>query len=132
MNYQQNEEQERFCLQCGHLLSGRVDQKYCNDNCRNLAGRLKRRKEKWNEPLFISQVNNILKRNYQIIERLLLHEKPRKVSRSFLLEFGFDFRYHTSTLVTKNGTYYFCYCYGWRELEDGKFLLVENDDQANI
>ncbi|WP_285008828.1 hypothetical protein [Pedobacter faecalis] len=64
--------------------------------------------------------------------RLLQHEKPRKVSRSLLLEHGFDFRYHTGILNTKNGTYYFCYRYGWRELEDGKFLLVENDDQVDI
>lgn len=107
-------------------------QKYCNDTCRNLAGRLKRRREKWNEPFFIPQINTILKRNYQIIEGMLIHEKPRKVTRSFLLEFGFDFRYHTSMLQTKSGTYYFCCCYGWREIEDGRFLLVDNHGQVTI
>jgi len=132
MMFHSNSEPERECLQCGKELSGRRDQKYCNDTCRNLAGRLRLRRERWNEPDFIVKIQSILKRNYRIIENELLFEKPRKVSRSLLLDKGFDFRFHTSIIQTNSGIYYFCYRYGWRALEDGRVLLVENDQQAQV
>jgi len=125
-------EHERFCSVCDKPLYGRADQRYCNDQCRNQANRQRYKKEKWHEPDYIARINQILKRNHQIIERMLLQEKPRTVSRSLLIEYGFDFRFFTSKLDTATATYYFCYAYGWRALDSGKILLVENFEQADI
>lgn len=126
------EEMERLCAYCQKPLEGRADQQYCNDDCRSAARRLRQRTERWKEPDYIPKIHRILQRNYQIIEAQLNYENPMTVTRSFLLDRGFDFRYFTSNLQTKSGTYHFCYAHGWRILENGKILLVENFDQVEI
>lgn len=123
---------KRLCHFCEKPLEGRADQRFCNDDCRSAARRLRKKREKWDEPYYIPRIHRILQRNHQIIENQLRHENPATVSKSLLLELGFDFRFFTSNLQTRNGTYHFCYAFGWKSLDNGKILLVENFDQVDI
>lgn len=73
-------------------------------------------------------INNILRKNRRILERLNPRDKS-KASREDLLFEGFQFNYFTNTYVTKSGkTYFFCYDQGYLELEDGSFALVRRKD----
>lgn len=121
------------CLHCGKELFGRRDKKYCNDTCRNTANRKRVGADTWYEPLFIAQINTILKRNYKILKHIVtMHEGPTTVGKFSLIEKNFNFRYYTSVLTTSSGTYYFNYDHGWRELPEDKIMIVMNPKQAFI
>lgn len=119
------------CIFCGKELFGRRDKAYCNDTCRNNGNRERRKKEAWFEPVFIRQINTILKRNYKILEPKV-RNGPTSISRYQLLDEGFNFHYFTSTLTTKAGDYFFVYDYGWRILEEEKVMIVQNPHQVDI
>lgn len=121
------------CLTCGKELFGRRDKKYCNDNCRNAGNRKRKGIDSWYEPLFIAQINAILKRNYKILKtEVTRHNGPTSVGRFYLVDKEFNFKYYTSILTTNAGTYHFIYDHGWRELEDGKVMIVMNPRQAEL
>lgn len=73
-------------------------------------------------------INNLLRRN----RRILLKLNPRgktKVSRSRLIEEGFNFGYFTNEYKTKSGnTYRFCYEQGYLQLQDEVYALVHKKD----
>lgn len=121
------------CQLCGKELHGRRDKKYCNDTCRNAANRKRVGTDSWHEPLFLAQINTILKRNYKILKLLVTnHQGPTTVGRFYLVEKNFSFRFYTSVLSTTAGTYYFIYDHGWRELPDEKIMVVMNPKQAYL
>ena len=115
---------KKVCLECGDELFGRVDKKYCGDQCRS-AHYNRLNSDDSNE---IRNINNILRKNRRILSDLVPKEKT-KAHRDKLLEKGFNFNYFTNTLTTKeNRVYYYCYDYGYLELEDGWFALVKKLD----
>lgn len=116
--------EERFCLDCGELLRGRLDKKFCDDLCRS----------NYNNRIYsenssaVRRVNKILSRNRKIMETLNPAGKV-KVSRKKMLEKGFDFSFITSFYQTQTGkTYYFCYEYGYLSLENEDVLLVKREE----
>ncbi len=114
---------DRFCLECATLLKGRADKKFCDDQCRsNYNHRLK-----VNDHGFVNLVNNILKKNREIL-KIKNPSTKIKVKRDTLLSKGFDFNFYTSTYTTKKGNiYFFCYEYGYITLENEEFLLVKRE-----
>ena len=54
---------KKSCLECGRVLMGRADKKFCNDQCRN-AYNNNANKESSN---LIRKVNNRLRKNYKIL-----------------------------------------------------------------
>lgn len=116
-------EEERKCPECGRLVLGRHDKKFCSDLCRNAFNNRANRVSN----NLIRNVNNTLKKNRRILEQLTPNGKS-KTNRQKLNQLGFDFNVHTSTYTTKAGaTYYFCYDYGYLELENDWFALVKRD-----
>lgn len=114
---------QKQCLECGETVLGRADKKFCNDGCRNAYNNNINRDRKH----CIRNINNRLKKNYRILETLNPHQKT-KVSRSKLLESGFDFNYFTSIYKTKVGTvYYFVYDQGYLPLEGNYYALVKRE-----
>jgi len=121
------------CLHCGKELHGRRDKKYCDDTCRNAGNRRRAGMDTWYEPLFIAQINTILKRNYKVLKTELDRAGgPTTVGRFRLLDRNFSFRYYTSVLATAAGTYYFVYDHGWRELTGDRIMIVMNPRQAYV
>ncbi len=116
------------CLQCGKPVSGRIDKKFCDKQCRN----------DYNNTLngvtntYIRKVNRILKRNRNILEELTPKDKSIKVRENELQKLGFSFEYFTNKYTTKvNKTYYFCYEYGYLKLDNDYFALVYNKSYVN-
>ncbi|HMP28921.1 MAG TPA: hypothetical protein PKD85_04940 [Saprospiraceae bacterium] len=119
-----SKEQERSCLQCGDKLFGRRDQKYCSDQCRVEYNNLLNR----DVSKFMTNINNLLRKNRRILERLNPNGKA-KVSKTQLLDEGFNFNYFTNEYVTKAGkAYRFVYEQGYLELEDDIFALVQKHE----
>lgn len=110
------------CAVCGTVLAGRIDKKYCSDQCR---AQLNNRKKKADAgELLILNLNRILRRNRSILKSLSPLGKTT-TRREYLVLQGFDFRYHTHQYHTQQGnTYNFCYDYGYLLLPEDKLLIV--------
>ncbi len=116
---------ERLCLDCNALIKGRADKKFCDDTCRSNFNNLLKAEDN----SFLKQVNQILKKNREILKGKNPNGKI-KVKREILLGKGFNFIYHTHTYSNKNGMiYFFCYEYGYLHLNNDEVLLVKRDDR---
>ena len=110
------------CLNCGDIMRGRADKKFCSDNCRSIYNNAQ------NSELnkIIRSENQILKRNRKILATLNTRGKT-KIKRSQLIDKGFDFNRMTRMYTTKKGhVYFYCYEYGYLNLENDEVLLVRS------
>jgi hypothetical protein len=114
----------RECNECGQKLSGRKDQKFCSDYCRNtFNNRLNEDATK-----YIRRINNILRKNRRILASLNPSGKIT-VDGITLAEEGFNFHYYTNIYTTKTGSqYFFCYEQGYLKVDNDKFMLVHKQD----
>ncbi|MEM9858773.1 MAG: hypothetical protein AAF843_15550 [Bacteroidota bacterium] len=114
----------KSCLECGTQIFGRYDKKFCSDQCRNSYNN----KLNSDSNNYIRNVNNILRKNRRILLSLNPSGKT-KLHRDKIVEKGFDFNYHTNIYKTKAGaTYFFCYEYGYLELDNNWFMLVKRQE----
>lgn len=119
--------EEKVCLECGSKIFGRMDKKFCSDQCRNAYNN----KLNSDGNNYIRNVNNILRKNRRILIELNPHGKA-KTHRDRLAEKGFDFNYFTNTYTTKAGaTYYFCYEYGYLGMDNNFFVLVKRKEYVD-
>lgn len=117
--------EERKCLECGKPVFGRIDKKFCDDQCRNAYNN----RQNADANNFIRNVHNTLRKNRRILEELNPKGKG-KTTKSTMLKKGFDFTYHTSTYTTKAGaTYYFCYEYGYLPIDNDYMVLVIRQEE---
>lgn len=116
--------EKRSCMECGMKLSGRKDQKFCSDYCRNTYN------NRLNEDAtkYVRRINNILRKNRRILTQLNPKGKVT-VDGIRLAEEGFNFHYYTNIYTTKTGsTYYFCYEQGYLKMDDDRYMLVLKQD----
>jgi predicted nucleic acid-binding Zn ribbon protein len=114
----------RTCRNCGNEVSGRSDKKFCSDNCR--TGHANRARFEANYTPFVRRVNRTLVKNRKVLESVLASGQP-KVTKSRLLDLGFDFTYHTHQFANGKGkTYYYCYEFGYLALENDLYLVVRS------
>lgn len=112
----------RICPTCGSNVKGRADKRFCNDYCRN----------NYNNQLnsdsinYVRNVNNILRRNRRILEETMEGvEKATARSKAELAKKGYRFDFFTSIFTNKEKeTYYYCYDYGYKEIEQEKCIIV--------
>jgi hypothetical protein len=118
------QEDQQVCIECKTAMKGRIDKRFCSDQCRTTYNN----RQKSIENKYIRDVNIILKKN----RRILLQFNPdgkSKVSRDKLKAKGFDFNYFTSTYTTKEGAqYFYCYEQGYLPIEKDQCLLVIKKD----
>ena len=113
------------CAECLEVILGRVDKKFCSDQCRNTFNN-RNNSDSTNQ---VRNVNNILRKNRRILQELNPDEKKTK-HRNKLNELGFNFNYFTSVYKTQKGVvYYFVYEYGYLPIENDFFLLVKQRDE---
>ena len=111
---------ERKCLDCGETIYGRVDKKFCSDQCRN---NFNNRMNSDNTAM-VRSVNSILKKNRRILADLLPSDKIT-VHKDKLVNKGFNFNYITHIYTTQKGSAYrFVYEYGYILLENEYYMLV--------
>ena len=112
------------CLDCGNMLTGRSDKKFCSDYCRSSF----HNKRNSSENNYMRRITYVLRKN----RRILLQLNPTgkvKIHRSALLIKGFDFNFITSLYRNKRGRiYYFCYEQGYLPLNREYFALVIKSD----
>jgi hypothetical protein len=115
---------EKFCMDCGLLVKGRSDKKFCDDQCRtNYNNKLKTENHK-----NIRLINSILSRNRKTLEKLNPTGKV-KISLKKLLEEGYNLTYHTHIYETQSGSkYFFCYEYGYLLIDTNQVLLVKREE----
>ncbi len=112
------------CKECGKPLVGRIDKKFCNDQCRFQYNNKKKRVHE----AAILNINQQLRKNRTIIKSLNPVGKTT-VRRSLLKNMGFSFDFFTHLYRTEKGTtYYFNYDYGYTLIEDEKIVLVTYQD----
>lgn len=121
-------EQQSLCLYCGKPINrGRSDKKYCNAGCKDAYTNEIKRKEREE----ISRVEGILKRNRRVLKKLFNPVKPDAlIDREALVKAGFEFNFHTHHVVTKTkqNEFLFCFDYGYREMEKGKYKIIRQFD----
>ena len=115
-----NPSSEKICLECGRSIHGRMDKKFCSDQCRsNHYHRLKQTTSEC-----IRQINSILRKNWQILSEFPTKSK-KPVPAEVLRLRGFDFNYFTNCVVTKDGMcHYYCYDKGYIEVDENYYLLI--------
>jgi len=115
---------ERTCKECEQRLSGRRDQKFCSDYCRNSFN------NRLNEDAtrYMRRINNILRKNRRILAEMNPSGK-KTVAGITLAEEGFNFHYYTNVYETQKGAvYYFCYEHGYRKMDNDTYMLVLKQD----
>ncbi len=117
--------EQRLCLDCGQMVVGRIDKKFCNDLCRNNYNN----HLKMADASVMKQINGVLKNNRRILAKLNPHGKV-KLSRKRLINAGYNFNYITHYYLTQKGdTYYFCYEYGYLPIINDDLLLVKRQEK---
>lgn len=114
------EAHEKRCGECGKMIVGRIDKRFCSDQCRNTYNnRLNR-----DRTSHVRNTNNALRKNRRILMELKSRGR-KKISRGKLLSRGFDFTLMTSMDIRKEGVRcYYCYDQGYLPVENDYFLLV--------
>jgi predicted nucleic acid-binding Zn ribbon protein len=117
--------QAKQCPQCGiQIKVGRTDKRFCSDDCRSQYH------NNFNKgrSSYVRRVNRMLGKNRQILHRLAPNGKS-KIRRAELLSHGFHFDWHTHIYETRSKKkYYFCYEYGWLEIENDFIIIVRRED----
>ncbi len=112
--------EEKSCQECGRVIIGRIDKRFCSDQCRNSFN------NRLNSDVtnYVRNINNALRKNRRILMELNPEGKTR-MSRDRLLSKGFDFGHYTSSYTTKDGAqYFYCYEQGYLPIEKDYYLLV--------
>ena len=112
------------CQNCGRELFGRIDKKYCSDQCRSTFYH----NNHYQKGSLVKEVNRILSKNRRILMDLNPDGKV-KLKKADLLVKGFNFDYFTNVFLTKSGNEYkFCYGYGYILLDDDWVTLVKKQE----
>ncbi|NLA50287.1 MAG: DUF2116 family Zn-ribbon domain-containing protein [Bacteroidales bacterium] len=118
---------EKKCLDCGDSIRGRIDKKFCSDQCRNnYNNRLNRDSNN-----FIRNVHGLLRKNRRILADLY-NEGKLKVHKDALFALGYNFSFFTHIIETSGGDKcYYCFEYGFREAGSDFIELKENRRYLN-
>lgn len=118
--------EKKHCLNCGNVIQGRIDKKFCDDQCRNAYNN----QQNALSTNYIRRVNHSLKKNRNILEETIPSgEEMAKITRERLLRDGFQLKYFTHLYETKKGNiYHYCYDYGYLALEGDWFLVVRGKE----
>jgi predicted nucleic acid-binding Zn ribbon protein len=118
------EKEVRKCKECGQVLNGRKDQKFCSDYCRNTYNN----RQNEDATAYVRRINNILRKNRRILASMNPTGKVT-VDGIRLAEEGFNFHYFTNIYQTRKGSqYFFCYEQGYIKLENDQYMLVHKQD----
>ncbi len=118
---------KQTCLECKDQIFGRVDKKFCSDQCRTIH----HNRQNSDSNNFMRNINNILRKNRRILNALNPREKS-KTTKTELLDRGFKFSYFTNEYITKGGKVYkFCYEQGYLDLGKGYYAIVRRKEYVD-
>lgn len=109
--YNQIQENDRHCQECGLMLLGRSDKKFCGDQCRASF----HNREYSDKSKTIRSINRVLKRN-RLLLKTATDQGLNMISRKHLKEMGFNFNFYTHSKKAADGSkMFFCYEAGYQE-----------------
>ncbi len=113
---------ERKCLDCGSILHGRTDKKFCSDQCRNnYNNRLNRDSNN-----YVRNVHGLLRKNRRILSDLC-NEGRTRVHKDALFALGYNFNFFTHIIESSGGDiFHYCFEYGYREAGNDFLELKQN------
>lgn len=113
---------EKKCLDCGDVIRGRTDKKFCSDQCRNnYNNRLNRDTNN-----FVRNVHGLLRKNRRILADLY-DEGRHRIHKDALFALGYNFSFFTHVIETSDGErYQYCFEYGYRDTENDFIELMYN------
>ena len=113
---------EKRCLDCGDIIRGRTDKKFCSDQCRNnYNNKLNRDSNN-----FVRNVHGLLRKNRRILSDLYNDGKV-KVHMDALVALGYNFNFFTHVIDSIDGNEYrYCFEFGYRIIEDDFLELSFN------
>lgn len=113
-----------FCQNCGRLIRGRSDKKFCDDYCRNSHNNQRRSVDSGE----VRSILSILKTNQKILATVLRDgEEYVKISFLKLCDMGYNFRYHThSSLGAHNCSFQFCFERGIYRMDQDWVIVVRD------
>ena len=116
--------EKRTCPECGEVINGRIDKKFCSDLCRNSYNN----KINSDSNNYVRNVNNSLRKNRRLLEEALPKSDKITVAKQQLVDKGFNFNFYTHQATTwNNHLYIYCYEYGYMHLDNGKILIVKKE-----
>ncbi len=114
---------ERRCTECGETVTGRIDKRFCSDQCRNSFNN----KNNSDSSNLMRNINHALRKNRRILAELNPEGKIT-LHRDKLVAKGFNFNYHTHIYTTRKGDHYhFVYDMGFLELANNFYMLVKRN-----
>lgn len=118
--------ENKTCINCGKIVKGRSDKKFCDDYCRNNFNN----QQKAVETNLMRNIINAIRKNRNILQAILGNEEMTKTTKERLLAKGFQFKYHTHTYDNKKGgIYFYCFEYGYLPLDNDWFLVVKTKSE---
>lgn len=116
--------EKKLCLDCGEVIKGRSDKKFCNDICRNSYNN----KINSDTTNYVRNVNNILRKNRRILEETLKGETTT-IPKQKLIDKGYNLKFYTNHIITKNNhQYVYCYEFGYLFLDKEMVLIVKRKE----
>ena len=114
--------EQKLCLECGDVIKGRADKKFCDDQCRsNYNNKLNN-----DGTAEMRNVNNILRKNRKILETVVHDDGRGRISKTKLTDAGFNFKYFTQLHTTLKGTTYkLCYDFGYMPVENDYYVVIK-------
>ncbi|MFY0598318.1 MAG: hypothetical protein JXR03_01520 [Cyclobacteriaceae bacterium] len=117
----------KTCANCKIEITGRLDKKFCCDQCR---ATFNNRSRQSNEHLLM-ETNRQVRRNRKILRSLCPTGKAT-VRQEVAAEMGFEFGMFTSIFPSQGKVYYFSYEYGFMPIVDDqnvkKMVIVQQQD----
>ena len=105
MDYAANDDESHRCLECGEEIGyGRDDKKFCCPQCKNTYHNKMARQTR----AVKAKVQNVLDKNYSILERLLKHGITA-LSLAELKDYGFNISYFTSYSKNRRHDEFSCF-----------------------
>ena len=120
-----------ICIQCQKAIkAGRSDKKFCSPHCKDAYNneiKIREHKE-------IRKIEGILKRNRRVLKKLYQANKEKSVTREAMIKTGFEFGFHTHTVITKSkaNEIIFTYDYGYREMSKDEFRIFPSFGKVQI
>lgn len=121
-----------ICVYCKKpIRAGRSDKKFCDAGCKDAYNneiKIKEHKE-------ITKIETILKKNRRILKKMYSPQKFDKLfNRESLIKAGFEFGFHTHTVITKSKSneIIFCFDFGYREMTKDNFQLFPSFKKVQV
>lgn len=119
----------RKCLDCGTILKGRSDKKFCSDQCRNNYNNTINREAN----NLVRNVHSVLRKNRKILCELYENGKTR-IHKDALFVSEFNMNFYTHSVETDDNSIItrYCYEYGYREVNSEYIVLVKSSRLLEI